>query len=171
MGQRIRVLILLVVLVGVGVLLGSSIAQWWQVPVPGALVAPLPIFQGRVRAEVLNGGGHSGVAREATELLRDLGVDVVYYGNAETFSEAPSVVLDRVGRLGDARKVADALGIREIRSEPDSNLYVDLTVFLGPEWPEVENPSDPEAELPAWWDVRRFLSRDDSTRISGPGGR
>jgi len=171
MGQRIRGLILLLVLVGAGVLLGSSISQWWKAPLPGVSLAPLPIFQGRVRVEVLNGGGHSGVAREATAALRDLGLDVVYYGNSETFSDDPSVVVDRVGRLEDARKVADALGIREVRSEPDSNLYVELTVRLGPEWPQTLEPADVIAGSPAWWDIRRFFSKEDTTGTSDPRGR
>jgi hypothetical protein len=130
----------------------------------------LPVFSGRVRVEVLNGSGLSGVARDATSLLRDLGLDVVYYGNAETFSEDPSVVMDRVGRLEDARKVADALGIRAVLSEPDSNLYVDLTVRLGPEW---SPPGGAEEELPgppAWWDIRRFFSKKDTAGVSDPEG-
>jgi len=171
MGQRIRALILLLVLVGAGVLLGSSISQWWQPPVPGVSLAPLPIFRGRVRVEVLNGGGHSGVAREATAALRELGLDVVYYGNSETFSDDPSVVMDRVGRLEDARKVADALGIREVRSEPDSNLYVEMTVRLGPEWPQPREPGKEIPGSPAWWDIRRFFLRDDNTGTPDPRGR
>lgn len=159
MGQRFRVLILLVVLVGAGVLLGSSLSQWGQPSVPGVTLPPMPEFQGRVRVEVLNGGGHSGVAREATSVLRDLGLDVVYYGNAETFSPDPSVVMDRVGRLEDARKVADALGIRAVLSEPDSNLYVDLTVRLGPEWLLPVETTSEVTPPPAWWDVRRFFSK------------
>lgn len=102
------------------------------------------------------------MAREATALLRDLGLDVVYYGNAENFSADPSVVLDRVGQVEGARKVAEALGIREVRSEPDSNLFVDLTIRLGPEWTD---PSEAEAEgesSPPWWDFRRFLKRDET---------
>jgi hypothetical protein len=171
MGQRIRALVLLLVLVGAGVLLGSSFSQWWRPPVPGLSVTPVPIFQGRVRVEVLNGGGHSGVAREATAALRDLGLDVVYYGNSETFSDDPSVVMDRVGRLEDARKVADVLGILEVRSEPDSNLYVDLTVHLGPEWPIPPEPAEEISGSPAWWDIRRFFSNDDTTGTSDPRGR
>jgi hypothetical protein len=111
------------------------------------------------------------VAREATAALRDLGLDVVYYGNSETFSDDPSVVVDRAGRLEDARKVADALGIREVRSEPDSNLYVELTVRLGPEWPQNLEPADVIVGSPAWWDIRRFFSKEDTTGTSDPRGR
>jgi hypothetical protein len=113
--------------------------------------------------EVLNGGGVTGAARTATELLRELGFDVVFFGNAETFSRDTSVVLDRVGRLDAARAVAAGLGIRRVRSKPDSSLYVDVTVRLGAEWA----PSGPEEEAllpsPPWWDLRRYLPGDESS--------
>lgn len=161
MGQRLRALILVLVLLGGGILLGSSLSQWWQPPVEEGILPrpPAHLFQGRIRVEVLNGGGRSGVAREATGALRDLGLDVVYYGNAETFSEDPSVVLDRVGRLADARAVADALGIRQVLSDPDSNLFVDLTVRLGPEWALPTAEEGREEDSPPWWDVRRFFRK------------
>ena len=170
MGQRIRALILILVLLGAGVLLGSSLSQWWQ-PLPqGEPPLPRVLFSYRVRVEVLNGGGESGVARQATVLLRDRGLDVVYYGNAETFSSDPSVVLDRVGRLEAARKVADALGIREVRSEPDSNLFVDLTVRLGPEWEDPTEAREDEPSPPPWWDIRRFFRGDQDTDHPTPSG-
>ena len=176
MGGRLRALTLLVVLVGVGVLLGSSISQWWQeAPGPVAEPAHMPPPQGRVRVEILNGGGQSGVAREATSALRDLRLDVVYYGNARTFSEDSSVVMDRVGRLDAARFVADALNIRTVRSEPDSNLFVDVTVRLGPEWTLPESSSDAESTPPPWWDIRRFFGKAapaaDSTGSQNSTGR
>lgn len=97
-------------------------------------VGDLPAQQGRIRVEVLNAGGRRGAAHEATELLRKRGFDVVYFGNADSFGEDPSVVLDRVGRPDDARGVADALGIDSVRTEPDPNLYLDVSVMLGREW-------------------------------------
>lgn len=142
MGQRIRSLVLLVVLLAAGVLLGSSLAQWWSsTPTPEAGPRPVPSPLGeRVRVEVLNGGGVAGAARAATGVLRDLGFDVVYFGNAETFTADSSVVLDRVGKERPARAVARALGIPDVRSEPDSGLYVDVTVRLGPEWRDPASP-------------------------------
>ncbi len=88
----------------------------------------------RIRVEVLNAGGKRGAARDATELLRQSGFDVVYFGNADTFDQDSSVVLDRVGDLGAARSVADALGIHSVRSRPDPNLYLDVSVRLGSGW-------------------------------------
>src|SRR5690606_27326945 len=61
----------------------------------------------RLRIEVLNGAGVAGLAREATERLRDRGFDVVYFGNASEFGRDSSLVIDRVGREEYARAVAD----------------------------------------------------------------
>ena len=121
-----------------------------------------------MRVEVLNGGGLSGVARDATEALRDGGFDVVYYGNAETFTQEPSVVTDRVGRLDAARAVADVLGIREVRTEPDSNLFVDVTVRLGPEWTVAEVVEEEQPQRP-WWDLRRFIPGKDGGEPQNSG--
>ena len=163
MGGRVRALILVAALVGVGVLAGSALSQWWEVPgatatanTVTAIVAP----RGRVRVEVLNAGGRPNLARSATDELRELGFDVVYFGNAESFGADSSVVLDRVGSVAGARAVADALGIRSVRSEPDSNRYVDVSVVLGGEW-QPPLPPAPETEAAPiarpWWDPRRYL--------------
>ena len=111
---------------------------------------------GRVRVEVLNAGGVAGMAREATGHVRAAGFDVVSFGNARSFDpDRPSVVIDRVGRLDVARAVADALGIGNVLSEPDSNLFVDVSVLLGSTWtPEsVRSTSEDESDRP-WWDPR-----------------
>lgn len=156
-----RVAAVLVVLLSAGALVGSALSQWRARPREsagaGAVRPP-----GRVRVEVLNGGGRSGAAREATERLRDLGFDVVYFGNAREFGRDSSVVLDRVGHLPAARDVADGLGIRNVRSEPDSNLYLDVSVVLGTDWAPGE--TRPEATGAheahrAWWDPRSWLRR------------
>lgn len=94
----------------------------------------------RVRIEVLNGGGRPGMARLATDELRDHGFDVVYFGNGTAVEV--SAVLDRVDRPAQAREVARALGVENVRSEPDSTRFVDVTVMLGPEW----SPADPVGE-------------------------
>lgn len=104
-------------------------------PGPGDVPSAL---QSRVRVEVLNGGGRRGAAKEATEILRERGFDVVYFGNAADFGRDSSVVLDRVGRPEGARDVAEALGIPNVRSEPDPNLYLDVSVMLGREWRPAE---------------------------------
>ncbi len=115
-----------------------------------------------MKVEVLNAAGVSGVALEATRVLRDLGYDVVYYGNARTYTDDPSVVIDRVGDLAKAQVVRQLLGIPSARTELDSTLLLDVTVKLGPDW---ERPGTvPEAAEPdvPWWDIRRFLRKGTS---------
>jgi len=158
MGGRIRALSVVAIVLLAGAFIGSAVSQWWGVPVgPGQGAARIPGFQGRVRVEVLNAGGVAGRAGEATEALRDGGFDVVYFGNDVSFEQDSSLVLDRVGRLDAARAVADVLGIRNVRSEPDANLYLDVSVKLGREWtPLPEDPGE-ETTAPAWWDPRGWF--------------
>ena len=87
----------------------------------------------RARVEVLNGAGKSGLARVATDKLRDAGFDVVQFGNAPSIS-ATSRVIDRVGKLDAAKEIGVTLGITNVTSEPDSTRYVDATVILGSDW-------------------------------------
>lgn len=122
-----------------------------------ALRDPIRWTGGRVRVEVYNGGGVTGMAATATEVLRDSGFDVVTFGNALPYdSTRASEVIDRVGRADVARAVAGALGIDNVQSDPDPNLYVDVTVVLGREWtvPSGRGVADPGAEQRRWWDPR-----------------
>ena len=165
MGRRIRTLILVVSLIAVGVLAGYALAKR-QVTLPVAATAettrPVAAPGVRVRVEVLNSGGTPRLARTATDVLRHVGFDVVYFGNADRFDRDSSVVLDRTGQLESARAVADALGVRTVLSRPDSNLFVDVSVWLGKEWGPTEPVMAPErdagGEPPerAWWDPRRY---------------
>jgi hypothetical protein len=121
---------------------------------------------GRVRVEVLNGGGLEGVAWDATRSLRDRGFDVVYYGNAETYSDDPSVVMDRVGDLETARSVAEALGILQVVSDPDSTRLVDVTVRLGPDWTGRGLEDAGTGEAQAWWDPRGWFGERDTELVN-----
>lgn len=87
-----------------------------------------------VRVEVLNAGGEPGVARAATQVLRDRRFDVVFYGNAARFDLDSSVVLARTASTEPAERVARALGISRVRTAPDSTLYLEVTVRLGRDW-------------------------------------
>ena len=171
MGKRIRVLTLVLVLSGVGILIASSLAQWKTGGAGDTPPSAVPGSRGRVRVEVLNGGGLAGVARDATRVLRDAGFDVVYFGNAETFSEDSSVVLNRVGEDEEARNVALVLGISHVRNEPDTTRYVDVSVRLGPEWSLDEDRVEGETSRAPWWDLRGLFKRNDSTGSEDPTGQ
>lgn len=88
----------------------------------------------RIRVEVLNASGRSGLAKQATRFLRDRGFDVVYFGNAGSRAGNASEVIDRVGRRDAADDVAEALGITKTSAQADSTLAVDATVILGTDW-------------------------------------
>lgn len=88
----------------------------------------------RVRVEVLNGSGRSGLARAVTGQLREAGFDVVYFGNAASVADS-SAVLARVPDDGPARRVAARLQIGRVGSEPDESLQLEATVILGKDWP------------------------------------
>jgi hypothetical protein len=126
--------------------------------------APLPTADARVTVEVLNGGGVPGIAGKVRDLLRDEGFDVVYFGNASSFDETNSVVIDRTSRGGGAEAIAHSLGVSELRVEPDTTLLVDVTVLIGADWtPDAWQgvagfvPSEEVDSERSWWDIRRFF--------------
>lgn len=175
MGSRVRGVLIVAVVLITGAFMGSALAQWWNAPVA------IPAVPGefhrfgvneRVRVEVLNGGGRANMARSATDELRSAGFDVVYWGNADEFGRDSSVVLSRDGDVAYARAVADALGIREVRVEPDSNLYLDVSVVLGSLWEPATSGAEVAGERP-WWDPRTWLKRPgaprDNERLADPG--
>lgn len=161
MSERLRTLGVLTVVLAVGVMLGSAVSQCAQTPVPDvpAVVeyAPPPGGRDRVRVEVLNAGGQSGMALRATDYLREHGIDVVSWGNASEFSEDPSAVVDRVGDAALAAWLGETLGIESVSTQPDSSRLVEATVRLGPEWtvPEVSAALIPPTK--PWWDLRRYF--------------
>ena len=136
---------------GVVLLLGSALGQW--IPADAAPDGRAVLSPGadRVTVEVRNAGGVVGMARTATDHLRQAGFDVVTLGNAASFDRRGSVVIDRIGEPETALAVAGALGIDSVRCEPDTGLYVDVTVRLGSGWaaPSENGPADGTL-LPAW---------------------
>jgi hypothetical protein len=167
MGERLRGLIVLGVVLAAGIFIGSAVSQWSPSPQREIVSSPpqnsTAAGLGRVRVEVLNAGGREDMARLATDHLRDRGFDVVYFGNAETFGQDSTLVIDRAERPRAAAAVGRALGTHWVESEPDANLYLDVTVLLGSGWlpgmsgEEGERDDSGEAGGIPWWDVRRFL--------------
>ena len=98
---------------------------------PGVVQTPPLVAAGRV--EVLNASAVRGLARAATNRLRDSGFDVVFFGTAAS-SRDSSLVLDRTGKDAVARAAARALGIARVQTQIDTSLYLDATVILGKDW-------------------------------------
>jgi len=80
--------------------------------------------------EVLNGTRRQGAARTATRMLRQRGLDVVFFGNADSVTQSTRVVARR-GDLERARYVAAALGGGLVTEESDTFRRVDVSVILG----------------------------------------
>ena len=161
MGERLRGLIVVVVVLAAGIFIGSAVSQWKPLPQQEPVASPprnaTAAGLGRVRVEVLNAGGREGMARLATDYLRDRGFDVVYFGNAEDFGQDSTMVLDRAAKPQAAAAVGQALGTDWVESRPDANLYLDVTVLLGSAWVPDVPVDEGEGEEPPWWDVRRLL--------------
>lgn len=94
----------------------------YAIPAPGK----------RVRVEVLNGTRRPGLARTATRVLRERGLDVVFYGSGPA-SDSTRVLVRR-GEPGQGRDVAEALGAGRVSIAPDTLRRVDVTVLLGGDW-------------------------------------
>ena len=98
----------------------------------------------RVRVQVLNATTTRGLARRATELLRDRGFDVVDVGTTPAREQGDSTfVLDRSGHPDWARRVAAAMGGARVISRPDSSRYLDVTVLVGASWRPPAQPFHP----------------------------
>ena len=111
---------------------------------------PLVISEGArndsgIQIEVLNGCGIDGLARKAAEFLRDGGFDVLTVSNAGSYDYAETLVIDRVGKLNNARKVADELGVATCIQQivPDPFRIEEVTVIIGKDYPRLEPFSTP----------------------------
>lgn len=96
----------------------------------------------RIRVEVLNATTTRGLARRATDLLREKGFDVVEVGTSREHSDS-TVVLDRSNHPDWARRVAAALGGAQVISRPDTSRYLDITVLIGASWRPPAQPFHP----------------------------
>ncbi len=86
-----------------------------------------------IKVEVLNGCGVNGLARTVGGRLRDLGFDVMTLENADSFDYPESIVIDRIGKVSEADRVAQALGIpnRIQQIIPDPFRIEGVTVIVG----------------------------------------
>lgn len=93
-----------------------------------------------IQLDVLNGCGVGGVAQKFTDYLRKRNFDVVQLGNYTTFDVERSLVIDRVGDLQTARKVAYALGIDEknVIQQISPDYYLDVSVVIGKDYSDLK---------------------------------
>jgi LytR cell envelope-related transcriptional attenuator len=111
----------------------AAAVRWLVPPPPPAApepAYPVPTFERRVTVEVLNATKRAGVARAATRKLRQRGLDVVFFGNAEATVDSTRIILRRADQAR-GRRVREALGVGVIVLEPDTLRRVDVTVLVG----------------------------------------
>jgi hypothetical protein len=92
-----------------------------------------------IQVEVRNGAGVDQLAAQTTHYLRERGFDVVDVGNYSSFQQERSVVIDRVGDLEAARKVAEALGLPtdRVRQDIRRQYYLDASVIIGHDYEQL----------------------------------
>ena len=85
-----------------------------------------------IQVNILNSTNIPGKANVAKKYLRSRGFDVVEIGNYETEADT-SFIIDRLGDMTSAKKVAIAIGIADslIVTEIDSSLFLRCSVILG----------------------------------------
>jgi hypothetical protein len=96
----------------------------------------------RIVAEVLNAAGappRPGLARIGARTLREAGIDVVFYGTADTTVDSTTILVRRGDRRAGER-IARALGGGVVREAPDTVFRVDVTVLLGRAWVPPPDP-------------------------------
>jgi hypothetical protein len=87
----------------------------------------------RLRVELLNGTGVSGIAESARSALVKLGVDVVAVGNAERFDYSESILVARE-RGTDVRLLGDMIGCRHVVDQLDKSASADASLILGADY-------------------------------------
>ncbi len=96
----------------------------------------------RIKVQVVNATRVRGLARRATQALRDRGYDVVEVGTTGQLRDT-TLILDRSGHPQWAQRAARAIGGARIETRPDSSHYLDLTVLVGRTWHAAAEPFYP----------------------------
>ncbi|MCK4410441.1 MAG: LytR C-terminal domain-containing protein [Candidatus Eisenbacteria sp.] len=114
--------------VGVFVLLAGVI--YVGVSVYG-LVAPRPSREVESAVLVLNGCGTEDIGLLTARYLRERGLDVVDFRNADSFDYEEAIVVDRAGDMGAAIEVARMLRIPNVIQQIPETPLVDIIIIVG----------------------------------------
>ena len=91
-----------------------------------------------IRVEVLNGCGVRKIAQRVTDILREKGFDVVKVDNAPSHDFPKTIVVDRkLETMRYARKVARSIRCRQVTSQVNPSLYLEVTVIVGKDYPKL----------------------------------
>ncbi len=84
-----------------------------------------------IRVEVLNGCGRGGIAFQVAQDLRKEGLDVVNIGNARNFKYRKTLILNRSGKKGLAKRISEAIGCGQPQDRIEKKALVDVTIIIG----------------------------------------
>ncbi len=93
-----------------------------------------------IQLDVLNGCGARGAAARFTSFLRNSGFDVVEMKNYKVRTMQKTLVVDRIGDLASARRVATALGVSQnnVVQQINPDYFVDVSVIIGADYSTLE---------------------------------
>ena len=106
----------------------------------GEVALKTPQLERPIRVEVLNGCGAPKAAARLTRKARDLGIDVIHEGDAESFNFLETIILDRRGDMSKALQVAMILGVPNYAQQivVDSYRLADVSVIIGHDHKELK---------------------------------
>jgi hypothetical protein len=94
-----------------------------------------------IQMNVLNGCGVNGVADRFTDYLRLHHFDVVELGNymikgKVNYNVDETFVIDRIGNLANAEKVAEVLGIEKVKviQQINDDYFLDVSLVIGKDY-------------------------------------
>lgn len=89
-----------------------------------------------IQVDVRNGCGVSGVADRYTDYLRSKGFDVADIGNYVSSDVDETLIIDRIGNMANAYKVAKSLGIKNenVIQQLNRDYFIDVTVVIGKDY-------------------------------------
>jgi hypothetical protein len=118
------------VLYTVGVLVLFAAVVYVAVSIYG-LFAPRASRDVESAVLVLNGCGIEGIGLETARYLREKGLDVVDFRNADSFDYEETIVVDRAGDMGAALEIARMLRIPNVIQQIPETPLVDIIIVVG----------------------------------------
>lgn len=93
-----------------------------------------------LKVEVLNGCGIDGLAKTLTSYLREKNIDVVYFGDFESWQLSETLVIDRKDpSLANAKVIGKIIGVKENRMFPQLSpqRQLDVSIIIGKNYSEL----------------------------------
>jgi len=94
------------------------------------------ISDAKIKIEVLNGCGVSGIADKLTDYLRENKIDVVNLGNYRSFEIENSIIIGRNKKIKNAELVASLVGLGQnsVIQQINPDYLLDVTFILGKDY-------------------------------------